>query len=398
MNQPKKTIWIVLSLVLLVCVIAAVCIGRQVVPTVNHALRITELLQPVIDADNKTMHLSLSARIDSEPVSLETDIYTVTENDTPYLVLEQQGVALYIMDNLLLLENGKAFRLGENLQPQTASYADLLPKIGALYGALSITAEETEDSTVYAVTVTGEQVAALLEATSLADSFPASAIQSLRLTLTEKNGNLSQICFSGSGDLEGTAVSLDVTISGFRILAPGDYPIPEAVKTSASTVDPAGLFSLTEDLYRLILAFAPLADMDAIDGTLSVSVDCSLLQLNKQMRLSDLQSASSGQIDPEQLRALPEALVWLCMEGDITCTQTGTGYVYTLALDQQAMGQLSQMILPELAQYSITLSQGTVTILLDSGTITTMAVSIKGSVHALIVQLPVTVSAEFSFD
>ena len=397
MKRSKKTILIVLCIVLLTIGISALCIGLQVAPTVNHALRIAELLQPVTDAENQTMHITASAEFDGKVLAMESDVYLVTEDGTDYLVLEQNSNAVYISDNVLFLENGKAFKLGDRMQPRTASYKELLPYIGSLYEALKITAEETNSEITYSVTVTGEQVKALLEAASLREALPAEGVEKLKLQLTEKNGKLDQISFSGSGNADETAVMLRATLSGFRILAAGDYPIPEAVKESAATVNPGELFSLTEDLYRLMLAMAPFANMESIEGTLELTVDCGLLQLDTEMQLADLKTASHSQLDSEKLHALPEMLGWLCMEGDISCTPKGDVYVYALKLDGAAMEQLSRMILPELAQYSGNLTEGSVTILLEKNTITSMEVSIEGKISALITNIPIMVNARFLF-
>ena len=397
MKRTKTWILIILGAILLVSVILAICVGQRVIPTVNHALRIAELLRPIQEAENQTMHLDISAEVNGTPLILDSDIFLVTEDEMPFLAMEQKGAAIYVWENVLFLENGKAFRIGDKLQTTAFSYPVLLPYIGSLYETLKITAQEQNSGTTYSVTVTGEQVETLLKIASLANTLPADGIDSLQLQLTEKNGRLDTIVFSGSGWQDGTDVQLCVTVSGFRILAPGDYPIPEAVKLSAATVDPDSLFSLTEDLYRLVLALAPFADMESIDGTLALAVDCGLIQLHTSMRLSDLKTFSDPQIDPEKLQALPQLLGWLCMEGDIRCIQNGNSYEYVLALDQQAMQDLSLMILPELGQYSNNLTAGSVTILLENDEISSMEVSIAGEISVLVVQVPLTVSAAFIF-
>ena len=397
MKRSKKTVLIVLCVVLLTVGIGALCIGLQVAPTVNHTLRIAELLQPVIDAENQTMHIAVSAEFGGNDLSVESDVYLVTEDDTSYLALEQNGNSVYISDNVLFLENGKAFKIGDKLQKQTASYERLLAHIGVLYETLKITAEETDSEITYSVTVTGEQVKTLLEAASLREALPAEGVEKLKLQLTERNGKLDQISFSGSGNADEAAAQLHVTLSGFRILASGDYPIPDAVKQAAATVDPDTLFSLTEDLYRLVLALTPFTDMESIAGTLELTVDCGPLQLDIRMALSDLKTTSNSQIDPEQLQTLPEVLGFMCMEGDLSCTRDDGAYVYNLVLDQPAMQELARMILPELSQYSGDLTDGSISIMLENGMITSMGVSIRGKINALIAQIPVEVEAVLTF-
>ena len=398
MKRSKKTILIVLCVILLAAVVGILAIGLKIAPNINHALRISELLQPMLEAKNQAMHIAVSAELDSKAFDLESDIFLTEEDGVSYLAVEQNGAAVYIVDNLLFLENGKTFKLGDAMQPQTKVYEDLLPQIGALYEVLKITAEKTESETAYSITVTGGQVNTLLEAASLGETIPADGIQELHLQLTEKDGKLHNIIFTGSGNADGAAVWLQVTLSGFRILAAGDYPIPDAVKQAAATVDPNALFSLTEDLYRLVLALASFADMESIEGTLALRVDCGPLQLDTQMPLSDLNTDSNSQIDPEKLQTLPEVLGLMCMEGNLSCTNEGSDYLYRLVLDQPAMQELARMILPELTHYGGDLTEGEVSIRLENNEVVAMKVSIEGKVSALLVQIPVTVSAEFMFD
>lgn len=137
--------------------------------------------------------------------------------------------------------------------------------------------------------------------------------------------------------------------------------------------------------------------MESIEGTLALTVDCGPLQLDTQMNLADLKTASNGQLDPEALQKLPEILGLMCMEGEIRCTADGNGYLYTLELDQVSMQQLTRIILPELTNYSQNLTNGMVSILLEDGNVTAMKVSINGKVPMLFTQVPILVSAVFHF-
>ena len=62
------------------------------------------------------------------------------------------------------------------------------------------------------------------------------------------------------------------------------------------------------------------------------------------------------------------------------------------------MENLSRMILPELGQYGSSLTGGTVTVILENDEVTSMGVSIGGSINAVILQIPIAVNAEFAFE
>lgn len=396
MKRSKRIFLCVVVAILLAAVAAAVCVGLRVKPAVTYGLRISELLQPVTEAENQALHVSVSAEVNAEPIALESDVYLVREDEVRFLVLEQRGITLYISDHVLFLENGKAFRIGDPLQAQAVSWKDLLPHIVTLYETLNITAEETENETTYSITVTGDQVDTLLEIASFEKNLPLEAIQTLQLSLTEKNGRLDRIRFSGDGAMDGTSVRLNVTLSGFRVLASGDYPIPAAVKQSAATVEPDGLLSLSEDLYRLVVALTPFSDMASIDGTLTLAVDCGLIQLDTQLRLSELKTSGAGQLNPEQLQALPEMLGLVCMEGDLRCTSQAGADVYTLELNRQTMQDLARMILPELAEYAGSLTRGEVTIVLEADAVSSMRCTLEGEIGAWIVKVPIAIAVEFT--
>lgn len=61
------------------------------------------------------------------------------------------------------------------------------------------------------------------------------------------------------------------------------------------------------------------------------------------------------------------------------------------------MQQLPRMILPELDQHSGNLTEGTVAILLEENTVTSMEVFIEGNISALITHIPIMVNARFLF-
>lgn len=89
MKKSKKAILIILGVVVPALAAGILWVGLQVVPTVNHALRISELLQPVIAAENQRLRLAASAEFDGRVVELESDVYLVTEGGASYLALEQ---------------------------------------------------------------------------------------------------------------------------------------------------------------------------------------------------------------------------------------------------------------------------------------------------------------------
>lgn len=395
--MKNKKIFLALIAILIAVAVSIGIVAARVVPKVNHSLRIGQLLQPLLDAPNQGMRMAVQGTLEGKSFQVDSRIYRIREAETDYLVLERNGHAVYFANHALFLENGKAFAIGDSMKMQPEEFEELLSRIGSLFGLLDITATQTDARTTYAITVTGEQVDALLAAASLGQELPVEDLQKLELQLTEQNGVLETIVLFGGGDLKGASASVQITLSDFQVLDAGAYAIPTPVRQQAATVNPQELFSLTEDLYRLALALAPLAEQMQLDGTLELAVNCGLLQLDTRVNLADLNSASLPEADSEMLKALPEMLGWMCMEGQLRCTVEDNGYLYELVLDQGNMQDLVSMILPEVAGYADFLTEGKVQIRLENGRLESMGVSVAGKIPALITQIPVTIQAAFLF-
>ena len=79
MKKGKITALVLGGVLFLAVVACAVCIGLRVAPAINHTMRISQLLQPVIEAENHTMHIGIQAEVNSKTIALESDVYTSPE-------------------------------------------------------------------------------------------------------------------------------------------------------------------------------------------------------------------------------------------------------------------------------------------------------------------------------
>ena len=69
MKQGKKAALIALGAVILALLIVLGCIGIRTAASIRYALRISRLLQPILDAENRAMHIAVSADIGGSPLS-----------------------------------------------------------------------------------------------------------------------------------------------------------------------------------------------------------------------------------------------------------------------------------------------------------------------------------------
>lgn len=388
--KNKKLFLIIAGVLAAVAATVCLILGR----TVNHAVKIAEVLKPMLNAENQSMRLDAETAVGGESITLGCKVYLVRQDDIPYRVMEQNGHSIYLTDNLLLLENGKAFKIGDGMQSQFSGYGDLLPLIASLYEIMEITAVESDAETSYHIRVSGAQVQQLLSIIFPTEEVMLEEVEELQVSLITKDDFLDRIQLSA----DAKDVQLQIAISDFQNLSAGEYSIPAVIAETVASIDTDSLFSLTEDLYRLVLALEPFSDMDGINGSVKLTADCGIIQLDTAMDLADLKTTSNTRIDPDSLQALPELLGWLCMEGDISCTEDSGSYVYSLILDRDSMEKLSKMILPEIVSYAGDLTEGSVSVILEGDRITSMEVSIKGEINGLITMVPIALGADFSFE
>ena len=68
-----------------------------------------------------------------------------------------------------------------------------------------------------------------------------------------------------------------------------------------------------------------------------------------------------------------------------------------MTLDADRMQEVAEMIAPEIAEYAVHLSKGDMTLVVLDETLSSMEVSIKGKINAIILEIPVSVAVKFTF-
>ena len=393
-TMNKKLLLILLAVILVLTAAVLWLLNSSFFAAATAGGKIAAVLEPMLNAQNQSLHIKMNATVGENPISLDCDMYAVQWEDNRYVILEQEGNSFYITDGLLLLENGNTFRLADEFQSGSASYQELLPLISALYEVLDITVEESDTETIYAISVTGAQAQQLMTLAFPMEELSLDGIDGLQVQLVTKEDKLDRIQLSASA----MELKLDVVISDLQVLEDGIYEIPAPVTESYANVDRVSLFSLTEDLYKLVLALESFTAEKERDGTVTLSVESDLLTLDNTWKLSQLKGITDSQINGKDLQQLPEMLGTLFTESRISCEHGDAGSIYTVTLDQSTIKKITRLILPELAAYTDSLTQGTAQLTLADKTITRMSISINGSINALLAQLPVSVRAEFVFE
>ena len=288
--KNKKGIVIGIVMVLLLLVVG-IFMAINVFPTVKATIEITNALQPYLEAENQSMHFDVDAEVEDKSIEINADIYATKEENKKYLIIEQENMCFYVVDNLILLENGKAFLLSEdedNGKKQMPNSMEILPLLAVAFEEFSIQRNEADLNVQYEIEITGEQVKKILEASIPSKEDIGASVEYLQVQLVTQSGELDEIRMTGKGSAKDSAILLDVVLSDFNVLEDGEYPIPQLIKDSVQNVDKDKLFCLTEDLYPLLKAVKPLTDINNLQGIMTWKVSCGLIQINNSMDLERL--------------------------------------------------------------------------------------------------------------
>ncbi len=394
MGKKKWKIAIGILLIIVAIIAAYFCAGYF--SRLKISKEITNLLQPMLTEENKFMHLHIETDVNGDSFLLDSDIYMVDEDERSYVVMEQMNVPIYITENLLFFENGHAFKLSEEVKTPEIDYKNLFLQIAAVYDVFDFSCVKTDLQTSYAANVTGEQVQELLEIVMPMESISLDGIESLNVEVVAQKEQLHEIKLTGNAVLDSSEVTIEIILSKFQILEAGDYEIPETVKQAVVMVDESTLFNLTEDVYRLYLAFDKLTKQEMVDGKVTLDVNCGILHFENSYALSELETKEIESVDEKGVENLPAVIGFLCMESEIRSIETTRGHAYTLTLDEASMQKISEMVVPELVNYVIDFTEGNVEIMVEEDSISSIKIEIGGDVNILFSEIPMEVFVHFN--
>ena len=389
-NRKRDFILIIAGIIFVVLVIY---IGVNLLPKNRMIKEITNILKPVLKSENQSIHLDAATAIGENVMQMDADFYTVKEDGRQYFIVESQNFPIYITDNILLFKNGKAFKITDEETNVKVDYKKMLSQISMLYKVLDITCEKSAYEKGYYVEVTDDKMTELLAMLPIEKEMEEH-IEKLQLKLVSKDKQLERIEFVGSADTEEKQIELTVLLSEFKILKKGEYKIPDLVRASAEAVDEDSLFSLSEDLYRLMTAAKKMSQEGNIEGTVYISANCGTLKISNRSTLKELQKNSGNSDISINIESISDIITLLCLEGDISCSEQGEEYSYHLQLSKEAMQTLTERLVPEIVNYVVTFTNGSATIVLKEENISSVEIEIGGSVNILSVDIPANVSAK----
>ena len=397
MKNRKKDMVLIVAGIVFVALIVYIVINLT--PKARMLREITAVLNPVLKEENQSMKLQVNTNAGETAIQTDARLYMVTE-EQKYLVVKIKEFPVYIADNLLVLKNGKAFEITEEAQKEKVDYKNLFLQIAAIYKAVDFECQEAGLEKTYLANVSEENLNHLLKYLPVEEVL-SDRIEKIQLKLVKRDKKLNRIEFLAAAGTGEDTVNVSIILSDFKVLDKGEYLIPEAVRTTVETVERETLFNLSEDLQRLLKAGVSFLGKESVDGTLYLTANCGILNVNHVSSLKELSAGGSGSHTlgiSVDVNAVTNFVALLCMEGDISCTGENGRFLYQLRLDRESMEILAQTIMPELVNYALDFTEGNAQIVLEGNAISSVKLEIQGTIDLLISKVPAKIGVEIEFN
>lgn len=378
-----------------------------------------EVLSAYNAQEKLSMTLDVDAKLDDTSLPLTAQITRGTFDGARVTEILQDGRALYYANDTVFLENGAAYQIGAALP----DYSRILELTMQLYQLVDVEAVDG----VYTITAGGEaagEVLALLLPAAM-DILPDT--DELRVELVTERGALRSVEFYGSGNLRGSAESSFSLTSTLCVQEKAEpLELPDAVAKALREGDYAATEILSEDVYELLAGWQELSGRDFWSAQTSLCADCGVLELEKTLQLARwlengtdiycvkengyglyvsqnticdrsgnaVSAANAANLDCTKLF---DALYSVCMQASVSCEHAGRTSTYTLALDEDAMAELSHVIAPETEKMNMSFTSGAASIVMAEGKIERVEIGMAGTVQTVLSRMDSRVAAALDF-
>ena len=384
------------------------------------------LLYAYIKKDALSMELSVSAETGEHAWHFDTPLYRMTVDGRRVVAAGQNGITFWYCDGLVYLDNGRAWTVGNVMPDHTALLEDAV----ALFHGSEITLFESPGEKIYTIDTDGATARRLVGNLLPWTEISLEKIETARLELVERAGELYALRFTAEGELSYAdeperGELMPSRISATLLLRTGVQApeLPAAVRTQIA----AGTLADTpdEETLRLVRAWLRLNAAEPLSADVTLSANCGPLVLDDQLEwlryhkdgaavsrirkngltlyysggmVTDAGGAEASGVPDEPAAAMLLRLAYrLCMFGEPAVIEQGGTSVYSLTLDGSAMAQLFETVLPEGGMLDVELTQGKLLITLSGNWIEDVSFSASGDAHILGVSAPASLSTQLCF-
>lgn len=419
-KKKKRWVLVLVLALLLVCACAAAAVLLYFPQTkAGQSLRAYDILKTYLEQPEQEMTLTVKAKIEDKNADFTADIGKVTVGGTAVSVISESGRTLYYADGVVFLKNGKAYQLN-NTAPD---YSGLLSQVLEVYELVDVDAIDG----VYTITAEGDQATAILKL--LLPSAESMLPEANRLTvdlITEEDA-LSQIQFTGAGNLTDsvkTPFSLSATVDILPVS--GNTVVPEAVSKAVTSGSYQAQEIYSDDLIRLIQAWGKVRGRDSLAADVVLEGDCGPLSVQDrfvfyQWKLDDNQiwgaekqeqtlyftkdaicNVEGRTVSADAAKGLDAVKVldvaYRCFsKTNFQCRETEGISVYTVTLDQDGMKQVADAMLPQAGEMDISFDKGSIQMVISQEQIQSVRVTCGGTAKIIAANVDVQFSADIRF-
>ena len=396
-------------------------------PGIADGMGLYLMLRNYFERSDVEMDLDVQADLGSSSFRSDVSMYTASSGGQKVTAVDWQGIPIYYCNGVMILENGKAYRLDTDL-PDYSSIAGLaLP----LFRSMQVSSSELNGVRSYHAEAEGADARRILITLvpGLEGLLPETTKVDVDLVTTDTD--LSSITFHWDGLLNRP----DPAESNASVHAVMQFhsstrahTVPQLVESVIRSGDAADIRELTEDFKRLFAAFTELSARDPLAAEAAVEAGCGPFSVNEAFgyqktgrygkdisRLSRdgiLLYASDGKICTEGGLAastsggyltdtwtLFEMAYSACMKGDPSHTEMDGFHSYRIDLDADAIRELAEILLPEARTLPTVFEQGNVTAVIRDTDYRLESIQLEASGEAKIAvaSVPVSMKARIRF-
>ena len=437
-------------LALLLALIGSTALIIHKAPGVADGMGLYLMLRNYFERSDIEMDLEISADLGEENYLTDVSMYTAASGNRKVTAVDWQGITVYYCDQMMIFENGRAFRIDADLP----DYSDIIRMALPLYRSVKISSSELNGVRSFHADAVNEDARKLLRllVPFLSDRLPDTLKVDADLVMTD--ADLSSIGFHWNGaiqpDISGSdqagPIPSEITAAMHFHSASEPHQIPQIVESAIRSQNAADIPDLSDDFKRLFTAFTDLYARDPLEAEANVQASCGPFVVNDSFyyqkssrygkdisRISRTKEEGSESHDALYItkdRVLTESgvsaglsggyledtgkLIGMasaaCMNGELSHNESDGLHSYTVSLDEEAIAELTSMVVPEAASLPLKVNEGSVTVMiredalrkgaLSSGgksPIEAIVLKAEGETDAGILSVPVSMSVRLDF-
>ena len=417
-NILKWLAWVLAVCILVLAIILAVVLLKG---KLTGGIGAYQLLKEYVEQPEMFMELSVQTKLGDNQSEMEATVFTTDLEGHQVTGTRQYGVSVFYADGMIFLENGKAYRTSE----VSADYAELVNYLVFLYQDVDIETLKEEDAKTYRIIVKPESRAKLLSYLLPDAEEDTLEIANLQVDVVEKEETLDSIVLASKGKIEdGDKKSFDITVTLRATDAESVLTeVPESVKEAILSEQPKVEEIMTEDVFRLYAGWKDLYDRNPLGMQIYLNADCGPLSVGEDitfitkeqddLRVNCIQkndfsvyftedkicnekgysvtTKRAESIEPAMLLGLAYELF---LHGTFSCTEVDGMYIYSLALEEDAMAEIAAAIAKESTDMAIRFENGSMQVRMQDNKIQSIRFACDGNVDILVTNVAVAFSAE----